>query len=273
MPSTSRGSDLSTTDCTLSDGRTLTYAIGGDPQGKPVIVHHGTPGSRLFAGVCSRAAARNGVRLVVPDRPGYGKSTPPPRDWTWDDWQNDLNELLDAESIDRAPFVGFSGGGPFTLAAATADRTSRIGLVSTVVPPAENTLTALSRVPFALRLLFRLSESVARVRGPDAVVQQYTDRSVAEPVRTAVADDFHEGVRQGGAAVVRETRMFAESSFDSVRSDVPIRAWHGVRDENTPLSPVETMLEETHGTLITEASDHLGTLLDCRADVLEWVTE
>ncbi|PCR91106.1 alpha/beta fold hydrolase [Natrinema ejinorense] len=266
-------SELSTAECTLSDGRTLSYAIGGDPQGNPVIVHHGTPGSRLFAAVCSDAAARNDIQLVVPDRPGYGRSTSPPHDWTWNDWQDDLHELLDAESIDRVPFVGFSGGGPFALAAATADRTSQIGLVSTVVPPAENKLTTLSRVPFALRILFRLSKSIARVRGPDAVVQQYTDRSVSDPVRTAVADDFHEGVRQGEDAVMRETRMFADSSFDSVRSDIPVRAWHGVQDENTPLSPVETFLEDTHGTLISRDSDHLGTLLDCRQDVLEWVTD
>lgn len=266
-------SELSTTECTLSDGRTLTYAIGGDPQGNPVIVHHGTPGSRLFAAVCSDTAARNGIRLVVPDRPGYGQSTPPPRDWTWDDWQDDLNELLDTESIDRAPFVGFSGGGPFTLAAASTERTSRIGLVSTVVPPAENKLTALSRVPFALRILFRLSKSVARVRGPDAVVQQYTDRSVSEPARTAVADDFHEGVRQGEDAVMRETRMFAESSVDSVRSDIPVRAWHGMQDENTPLSPVETLFGDTQGTLTVTKSDHLGTFLDCQEDALEWVTK
>ena len=72
--------DLSTDACTLSDGRTLSYATGGDPDGFPVVVHHGTPGSRLFGALLSEPAIEAGVRLLVPDRPGYGRSSPPPND-------------------------------------------------------------------------------------------------------------------------------------------------------------------------------------------------
>ncbi len=32
----------------LKDGRFLSYAEYGDPQGKPVFFFHGTPGSRFF---------------------------------------------------------------------------------------------------------------------------------------------------------------------------------------------------------------------------------
>ena len=32
---------------TLRDGRTLAYAVYGDPAGLPVFLFHGTPGSRL----------------------------------------------------------------------------------------------------------------------------------------------------------------------------------------------------------------------------------
>ncbi|RLM68316.1 alpha/beta fold hydrolase [Halorubrum sp. Atlit-26R] len=263
--------ELSTDACTLPDGRTLSYATGGDPDGIPVVVHHGTPGSRLFGALLSEPAAEVGVRLLVPDRPGYGRSSPPPGDWSWTDWPADLGALLDAESVDRAGALGFSGGGPFALAAARDDRVSRVGLVSSVVPPAENALATLASVPFALRAVFRISDVVASLSGPSAVVSQYTDRSVSDPVAEAVAADFHEALDRGARAVERENRAFASASLDTDSVGVPVRAWHGTSDENTPLSPVRSLVEATDGTLETVEADHLGTLLDRRRAALEWI--
>jgi len=264
---------LATEACTLADGRTLAYAVGGDEGGTPVVAHHGTPGSRLFAALLSEAAAAEGVRLVVPDRPGYGRSSPPPDDWEWEDWRGDLAELLDAESVDDAGVMGFSGGGPFALAAAADDRVRRVGLVSSVVPPAAVGLVKLSRVPFAVRALFRLSDAYASVAGSDAVVGQYTDRSVSEPVSREIADDFHEALRQGAKAVARENRWFGDQWTGLDRPSVPVRAWHGTRDENAPLSAVRTFANESDAGLATSETDHLGTLLDRRREVLRWVSD
>lgn len=265
-------SEITTRECSLSDGRTLAYVTGGDPNGDPVVVHHGTPGSRLFATICLEPAATEGVRLIVPDRPGYGRSTPPPRGWSWVNWRADLHELLDSEGISQASLVGFSGGGPFAVAAATEDRTTRLGLISTVMPPASNGLTLLSKLPFALRLLFRLSKPLARVRGPDAIVRQYTTQAVSETTARAVSDDFHEALQQGARAVARETRMFADSSIDSPPSNIPVQAWHGIRDTNTQDKPVQSFLDDIDGTVVPIENDHLGTFLDCRRDVFDWVT-
>jgi pimeloyl-ACP methyl ester carboxylesterase len=63
-PSTSPRADL-TLD--LPSGRTLAYAEWGDPAGKPVLLLHRSPGSRLFdpgpivAGERRRPAASNGT--------------------------------------------------------------------------------------------------------------------------------------------------------------------------------------------------------------------
>ena len=60
------------------DGRTLAIEEAGDPAGRPVLVHNGTPNSRhLYAPIAADAAAR-GLRLIGYDRPGYGGSTPQP---------------------------------------------------------------------------------------------------------------------------------------------------------------------------------------------------
>jgi pimeloyl-ACP methyl ester carboxylesterase len=271
-PMSNQNITLSTGTQTLEDGRTLAYTSGGAADGFPVIVHHGTPGSRLFAAMLSDVAIEQGIRLITPDRPGYGRSSPPPTDWTWHDWQTDLTELLQAEAIDRAALLGFSGGGPFALAAATSEWASRVGVVSTVIPPADTTLTRLSKLPFILRVLFRVSSVLASVAGPEMVVKQYTDRPVSEPVSEAIAEDFHEGIQQDAKAIARENRLFASDSIQTQQLSVSVRAWHGTQDENAPLSPVQAFMTDVEGTLVSSETDHLGTLLEHQRDVFRWLS-
>lgn len=268
-----RDTALSTETCTLADGRTLAYAVAGDASGTPVVAHHGTPGSRLFASLLADAAAERGVRLLVPDRPGYGRSSPPPDDWHRRDWRRDVAALLDAESVERCGVLGFSGGGPYALAAAASDRVARVGLVGTVVPPADVAVVRLSRIPLAVRALFRLAGAYASVAGPDAVVGQYTDRSVSPAVSRAVADDFREALRQGARAVARENRSFAGEWTGIERASGPVRAWHGTRDENAPLSAVRDFASGNDVSLTVTETDHLATLLDRRGEALRWLGE
>lgn len=270
MPSLTSTERLETREHRLPDGRTVAYAVAGDPNGAPVLVHHGTPGSRLFAALLADAARDVGARLVVPDRPGYGRSSPPPAEWTWTDWRRDCDELLAAESVDTAASLGFSGGGPFAIATGASDRTTRVGLVSAVVPPTTGGFATLARLPFAIRLLFRLTDVAAHVGRSDLVVEQYTDREVDTAVAEAVAAEFHEALGTSARAPERENRLFATHGVDSTPS-VPLRAWHGRRDENTPLEPLRTFVRTADGTVTTHDADHLGTLLDRRREALTWL--
>lgn len=269
MPSTSPYAPSTTETHRLPDGRRLAYTVAGDPSGTPVLVHHGTPGSRLFAGLLNDAAHDVGARLVVPDRSGYGRSSPPPAGWGWADWRADCTDLLAAESLDDVATLGFSGGGPFALATAHSDRVTRVGLVGAVVPPFEGGLAALAGVPFALRLLFGFSAVLASVVGPELIVGQYTDRDVADHVAEAVGADFEEALRTGARAPARENRLFAAEAVDA--PDASLRAWHGSRDDNAPIAPVEEFVRGANGALLTLDADHLGTLLDSRRDALAWL--
>ena len=58
----------------LADGRRLACAEYGDPDGLPVLALHGTPGSRLMFALADAAARSRGMRLIAPERPGYGLS-------------------------------------------------------------------------------------------------------------------------------------------------------------------------------------------------------
>jgi pimeloyl-ACP methyl ester carboxylesterase len=131
---------------TLPDGRTLCYADLGDADGAPVLMMHGTPGYRLNWKALPEYPFLPGVRLIAPDRPGYGLSSPRPGA-TYADWPADVAALADALHLDRFAVLGGSGGGPPALACGWAmpERVERIALVSSVGPPVHAVLRAVNR--------------------------------------------------------------------------------------------------------------------------------
>src|SRR5712675_1401945 len=100
-----------------SDGRTLAIEEAGDPDGRPVLVHNGTPNSRHLYGPNAADAAARGLRLIGYDRPGYGESTPQPGR-TVADCAADVRAICAELGIDRMVTWGHSGGGPYALACA-----------------------------------------------------------------------------------------------------------------------------------------------------------
>src|SRR3990170_7991754 len=58
----------------LADGRRIGYAEFGDAQGAAVLAIHGTPGSRFMFALTDKAARERGLRIIAPERPGYGLS-------------------------------------------------------------------------------------------------------------------------------------------------------------------------------------------------------
>lgn len=99
------------------DGRMLAVTTGGDPAGRPVLIHMGTPNSRLLYPPHERDAAERGLWLICYDRPGYGGSSPHPGR-TVADCAGDVRAICAALGIGRLAMWGISGGGPHVLACA-----------------------------------------------------------------------------------------------------------------------------------------------------------
>ncbi|MBU2601745.1 MAG: alpha/beta hydrolase [Actinobacteria bacterium] len=93
----------------LSDGRTLGFADYGRPDAVPVMLFHGTPGSRVYGLDDDHLLDKFGVRVVCPERPGYGLSDPDPGR-TIRDWAADVKELADHLGLGRLHLAGESGG-------------------------------------------------------------------------------------------------------------------------------------------------------------------
>jgi pimeloyl-ACP methyl ester carboxylesterase len=111
-----------------ADGR-RTYALVRGGEGVPAVVIHG---GLAEASVWSLSARHLGGPVYIPDRPGFGLSSP--IDYRGVPFREDavawLDGFLDAAGLDRVDLVGNSMGGFFCLAYAAArpERVRRIVL-------------------------------------------------------------------------------------------------------------------------------------------------
>jgi pimeloyl-ACP methyl ester carboxylesterase len=111
------------------DGRVVSYASWGDPGGRPLLLVHGTPGSRLSRSPDPELYARLDAHVVTFDRPGYGGSTVHP-ERTILSVADDALAVADAVGWDGFAVLGVSGGGPHALALGTRapERVRALGL-------------------------------------------------------------------------------------------------------------------------------------------------
>jgi len=117
------------------DGRELCVEIAGDPHGKPILVHFGSPNSRHLYGPWIADARQKGIRLICYDRPGYGGSTAYP-DHTVASGAQDVRAIAEALGHDRLAVWGISGGGPYALACAALlpDMAVGVGAIASLAP-------------------------------------------------------------------------------------------------------------------------------------------
>jgi len=100
-----------------ADERRLHVVELGVPEGWPVLVHNGTPGSRLLYEPLVRLAERQRIRMISYDRPGYGGSDRDPGR-SVARCTHDVRAIAEALRIERLAVWGISGGGPHALACA-----------------------------------------------------------------------------------------------------------------------------------------------------------
>lgn len=86
----------------------MAYEESGAPDGFPVFLMHGTPGSRRGPKPRGIVLYRMGIRLIAYDRPGYGDSDRfEGRDVA--DAARDVETIADELRLDRFAVAGRSG--------------------------------------------------------------------------------------------------------------------------------------------------------------------
>ena len=190
--------------CTVRtpDGRRLAVSRRGDPDGAPVMLFHGTPGSRLGPVPRPMTLYASGIRLVTFDRPGFGES----------DRQAgrcvasvaaDACTVADALGLDRFAVLGRSGGGPHALACAA------------LVP--ERVTKAAAMVPLAPRDAMGTSWFVGMAPGN---VEAYTQALTDPDALRRVLDDRAARIRADPASVLANIDEGLEPADHSARVGV-----------------------------------------------------
>ena len=238
----------------LSDGRKLGYASYGSADAPPVVYCHGFPSNRLEFQLIEPVLERRGVeaRVVVLDRPGYGKSSFLPKR-TFLDWPGDVAAAASRLGLDRFAVVGVSGGGPYALACGylLSDRVSRVGVVVGVAPREATGMEKAASIdgPSANRLLRKLQFTMSAYAFKKGQEDRFVDQTVATmgdadrevlnrpEVRQWFREMTREAFVQGGRAADLEAGLYRRPwGFDPAQVEIKTHLWYSGEDKTVPAS-------------------------------------
>jgi pimeloyl-ACP methyl ester carboxylesterase len=250
---------------TLADGRTLAYVERGEPDGYPVVFHHGTPGSRH--GHHPDPDVYRGIRFFTVDRPGYGLSDPLPGRRVAD-VAADVSELADHLGLERFAVFGASGGGPHALACAAllSDRVDRALVMVGAAPsddPEFDFMAGMADVNVAefgaalegeKALAVVLAPWVEQVaEDPEGMLDRlaealpdYDREVVSRPeIRAEILASFGESVRQGARGWIDDDLAFASPwGFDLADVRGEVRLLQGELDVLVPRAHCEYLADK-----------------------------
>jgi pimeloyl-ACP methyl ester carboxylesterase len=243
-----------------TDGRSLTVAEWGDPDGFPVIFLHGTPGSRFVGQANASAYTSVGARVITYDRPGYGGSDRF-RGRRVVDSVADVSAIADSLGIGRFAVIGGSWGGPHGLAVAARlpERVTRAACIAGVAPfdmpgfdwfadmdavnieelgwalEGEDVLAhEIERV--AARMLERVADDPSKVIGDEVELSEADRARMASPeLHEAIRRGINEAFRHGVWGYVDDVLCLIRPwGFEVTEIRVPTRILYGLTDVLVP---------------------------------------
>jgi pimeloyl-ACP methyl ester carboxylesterase len=278
------------------DGRELRIVEAGAADGLAVLVHNGTPMSRLLFRPCVEDAEQRGIRLIGYDRPGYGGSTPHPGRKVADA-ARDVAAIADALDIDRLATWGISGGGPHALACAALlpERVVAAASLASVAPyPAEGLdwfagmgeanvaefgLTLEGRE--ALEPFLRHERDAMLAAGPAGLAEAMwtllspTDHAV---LTGETADYMFEAFRAGNEerldGWLDDDLAFAKPwGFELEQIEVPVLLWQGAEDRFVPFAHGEWLARRIPAldARLSHDDGHLTLLVRRLGEVHGWL--
>lgn len=228
----------------------------GDPQGTPLLMLHGTPGSRFKFSMTHGIANELGLHVIAPDRWAYG-GTAAPAEPTLKSFALWMTEAMSAMGHTAFAVSGISGGGPYAAAVAahSPDRVTALALISPVglVTDAKEAgevdlfhrfcFGPLAESPRAVAAIFGAYEMTVR-RAPTLAARITVMRAPA-PDQAIMSDPktrkrllrtFAEGLRTSARGPAIDLALFREiDGIDLSKASMPAHVWIGTRDANVPV--------------------------------------
>lgn len=278
-----------------ADGRGLAVEEWGEPAGHPVVLLHGTPGSRLGPIPRPMVLYQLGIRLITFDRPGYGRSDRR-IGRAVADIAADVRHIADFLELGEFAVLGRSGGGPHALACAAllSGRATRVAALVGLAPAHaegldwfEGMAAGNTREYLAVRrqgplVAARLRSVADRIRANPAqyVANLYaeltqSDRRVVSDagMRRMLLETFAEAFRTSADGWIDDLLAFcAPWGFDLGDIVVPTMLWHGANDTFSPAGHSRWLADRipTSTVIVQSGSAHFGAF-DVLPDMLTWL--
>jgi pimeloyl-ACP methyl ester carboxylesterase len=287
---------MSQQEVITSSGRSLMVDLSGKPDGAPVFLLHGTPGSR--SGPKPRGAALywRGVKLITYDRPGYGGSSRQPGRAVADA-AYDVAAIADDLGIDRFAVVGRSGGGPHALACAALlpTRVTRTAVLVSLAPAnardldwysgmADDNVAAYTTAEDDRYALIQdLTSRAARLaRDPESLLAGLrpelvdADRRVVDnvPIARQLTETYAEALRHGPFGWIDDVLALRGDwgfALDTITG--PVRIWHGADDRFSPVAHAHWLARRIPTSVIDveQGTAHFGAV-EILPEILSWLT-
>ena len=278
-------------------GRTLAVEDSGARNGFPVVLMHGTPGSRLGPQPRSIILHRKDIRLVSYDRPGYGESDREEGRRVVDAVA-DVKAIADKLGLDKFAVVGRSGGGPHALACA-AELPEQVTAVAALVSLAPRDasgldwcleMTRANQDEFTMAhadpeaLLKRLEDRMFRVRRDPSTMLPVLDAGLQNADRQVIGDGgilrrlfetyrmaFHANIYGHFDDVVALANP-AGWGFQPKEIHAPTLLWHGREDVFSPVGHTRWLAGQIGGSRLEIESEaaHFSAI-EKLSDTLVWV--
>ena len=253
----------------VASGRVL-EALVDRAHGRALAFHWGTPSAAVWFEPLARAAEQADLRLVTYSRPGYDGSTPHPGRRVADA-AADVTTILDAIGENTFLSLGWSGGGPHSLAcgAALPERCVGAATIAGVAPyPAagldwmdgmgsENVdeFSAAIKGEAALRpLLETLAADLKGIQGPDvaaalgSLVSNVDKAALTGEFAETMAASLRGAVERGIEGWLEDDLAFATDWGFSLRDiSVPVSIWQGAEDRMVPYGHGQWLAKQIPG--------------------------
>jgi pimeloyl-ACP methyl ester carboxylesterase len=242
----------------VADGRSVTMESWGRPDGMPIFLLHGTPGSRTGPRPRTSVLYRLGVRLICYDRPGYGLSHRQ-RGRIVADAATDVLAIADELGLDSFGVVGRSGGGPHALACAArlGDRVRSTAVLVGLAPSdAEDLKWFDGMTGFNVNGYNRADRGLAAIEtklvalanqvrnNPESLLEALipeltsTDRRVVNDVaiRRLLTETYAEALRDSADGWIDDVLAIRRPwGVDLSSIKTPVLLWHGADDVFSPV--------------------------------------
>ena len=250
--------------------------------GNPVVFIHGWPLDHQMWEYQTRVLPAMGLRCIVYDRRGFGKSDKPWSGYDYDTFADDLKAVLDHLDLENVTLVGFSMGGGEVVRYFSrhgGKRVSKIVLLASIAPFTLKTEDNPDGVPKEVfdGIITALEKDRADfLTGLLKVFYGVNENS--QPVSQSMLNwNLALGMQASPKATIDCVRAFGETDFRSEMGsiNVPALVIHGDADNIVPIKPTGEHAAQLipnaiykiykgapHGLLVTEKDQFNADLVE-----------